>query len=48
MPEAWRDAWQEGSGSGKVSLVEAAKQLGVHVFASGPLMEVGGWMGGGV
>ena len=44
MPEAWRDAWQVlpakvGAQEQMGTLLEAAGQLGVGVFASGPLQE---------
>lgn len=41
MPEAWREKWQTVGGKA-VTLMEAAEQLGVGVFTSGPLGEVRG------
>lgn len=38
MPEAWREKWQTVGGKA-VTLMEAAEQLGVGVFTSGPLGE---------
>ena len=50
MMEAYSYPWQEvrgGGTTGNMSLLEAAKVLQVGVFSSGPLGEVGGWLGGG-
>ncbi len=38
MPEAWVERWQEALHS-NLSLVEAARRLGVGVMTSGPLGE---------
>lgn len=52
MPEAWKEAWQTATPSipgqaaaAPVTLMKAAQQLGVGVFASGPLLEVRGLLG---
>ncbi|GAB4820952.1 hypothetical protein N2152v2_007998 [Parachlorella kessleri] len=41
MREAWTEPWQEGGAAagGLVPLVQAAQQLGIGVFSSGPLLE---------
>lgn len=48
MPEAWKETWQtappaaDGQAAAPTTLIKAAQQLGVGVFASGPFVEVSG------